>query len=438
MFKIRLHGIGSVLAVLFLSLVGLSCGPRVIDQALVIWSPDEESLASGSIVDILTESDLRDSYNIRYVDSEEREQFIEIERWRLQRADNRDALQALQQEYSEWAPYFGVAEIQALPVRQYMATDDSSAIVYRLREGEQVKILGRTEETVDLGGLVDYWFEILTENGTRGYVFGYRLDAVDAQGVSIEKGDESEDELLAGVLGSVWRPEYFSWMIDEGTYDLSRFRSEYRFVHLAAEKRFSLVTEDFNQSFSYDEIFRARNREYVASGSGLQISVYNQQAISIQFNVDGQTYQENLVRLDSDVDQIISNEIERRQQRLVDFVGNAKSLRSSSYGSMNISENGNLTWTRYGGLDSSMIPSWFQGSAKLSFNLYISRNLINDYEGAVSFTQSGVSIRQSMNFFYRFTSSGLQLEYIPPQNISQNVIVAQALSPFVLFFSFAE
>jgi hypothetical protein len=90
--------------------------------------------------------------------------------------------------YGEWAPYFGVAEIQALPVREFMATDPSSSIVYRLREGERVKIIGRTPETVEVGGLNDYWFEILTENGTRGYVFGYRLDVIDAQGISTEKG----------------------------------------------------------------------------------------------------------------------------------------------------------------------------------------------------------------------------------------------------------
>jgi hypothetical protein len=103
-------------------------------------------------VEILTESDLRDSYNIRYYDPEGRDQYIEIERWRLARAANRNELEELRQRYEPWAPYFGVAEIQALPVRQFMATDPTSAIVYRLREGERVKIIDRTPEEVEVGG----------------------------------------------------------------------------------------------------------------------------------------------------------------------------------------------------------------------------------------------------------------------------------------------
>jgi hypothetical protein len=40
-----------------------------------------------------------------------------------------------------------------------------------------------------------------------------------------------------------------------------------------------------------------------------------------------------------------------------------------------------------------------------------------------------------MNFFYRFANGGLQMEYIPPQNISRNVVIRQALSPFIIFFN---
>jgi hypothetical protein len=415
-----------------------SCGPRVIGTGIIVWSTDEESLPSGSDVEILTESDLRDSYNIRYYDPEGRDQYIEIERWRLARAANRNELEELRQRYEPWAPYFGVAEIQALPVRQFMATDPTSAIVYRLREGERVKIIDRTPEEVEVGGLMDYWFEIITENGTVGYVFGYRLDVVDAQGVSTEKQEQSDDEFLSAILNYQWRPDYYAWMIADGNYDLSRFRSEYRFQHDAAAKTFTLVTEEFNRVFAYEEIFQARYKEYVASGSSLQMSAYNDRNISIQFNIDGQTYQQSLVRIDADIDEVIENEIERRRQRLEDFVAQGRILSSDSYGTITLAENGSLDWQRYGSLGSGMVPGWFTGSAQLSFSLYISKDLTVNYEGVLSMTQPGRGISASMNFFYRFANGGLQLEYVPPQNISRNVVIRQALSPFIMFFNVSD
>ncbi len=425
-------------AILATSLTLISCGPRVIDQGVLVWSTDEEPLPSGSIVDILTESELRQSYNIRYIDSEDREQFIEVENWRILRGEDREDLQRIFDGYAEWAPYFGVAEIQALPVRRFMATDPTSTILYRLREGERVKILDRTDDVVEVGGLTDYWFEIITENGTRGFVFGYRLDVVDNQGVSIEKEETEEDVYLSSILNGRWRPDYFGWMIRDNTYDLSRFRDEYFFAHDAENQTFTLVTEEYNQVFSYDEIFRARFKEYVASGSGLQISAFNERNISIQFNLDGDTYQESLVRIDQDVSLIIENELGRRQRVLEDFVSRGGNLASSSYGSIQLSENGSLSWSRYGGLDQSMLPPWFTGRAQLSFNLYVSRQVSANYDGAVSMTQPGQSIRNSMNFFYRFANGGLQLEYIPPQNIDRNLVIRQALSPFVIFFTIEE
>jgi hypothetical protein len=76
---------------------------------------------------------------------------------------------------------------------------------------------------------MDYWFEIITENGTVGYVFGYRLDVVDAQGVSTEKQEQSDDEFLSAILNYQWRPDYYAWMIADGNYDLSRFRQRVPF-----------------------------------------------------------------------------------------------------------------------------------------------------------------------------------------------------------------
>jgi hypothetical protein len=134
-----------------------------------------------------------------------------------------------------------------------------------------------------------------------------------------------------------------------------------------------------------------------------------------QFNIDGQTYQQSLVRIDADIDEVIENEIERRRQRLEDFVAQGRILSSDSYGTITLAENGSLDWQRYGSLGSGMVPGWFTGSAQLSFSLYISKDLTVNYEGVLSMTQPGRGISASMNFFYRLANGGLQLEYVPPR-----------------------
>ncbi len=418
-----------------LSFIFVSCGPRVIAQGMLLWSPAEDQIPNAAVVGIVGESSLRGSYDVRYRREGQDDLYLEVDTWRIQLAENRNELEALISSYQPYAEYTGRAEIQALPVRTAMATDASTSIIYRMRQDEKGKILFRTPEEVAVGGLVDYWFEILTADGTRGYVFGYRLDVLDARGESIESTGDSRDELLQGVLESMWRPDYFAWMIEDNVYDLSRFRADYRFEHIPQEQRFILTTENFSREFVYSDIYQARYREYVAEGTSLQLTAYDEDSISIQFTADGTTFQESLERVEADVEQIISDENERRKNLLSSFLERGTRFTSSSYGSISIDKNAGLQWSGISGLNATMVPPWFNGRGQLRFNLYLISQLQNLYEGALSITQPGVGIDKSLNFFYRFANGGLQLEFIPPQNISHNIVQKPALSPFVMFFT---
>lgn len=426
--------------ILLLILTVVSCGPRAIGRGVLLWSPEDLEIPNGAAVEVLSESELRGTSQLRYeAQSEEgEERLFEAETWRVRRIDDRDTLAAEIENYQEFAPYFGMAEIQALPVRDSMGTGPSSSIIYRMRQGEMAKIISRSEEIVPVGGLEDYWFEILTANGTRGYVYGYRLDVVDEQGVSTEKTGASEDVFLDAVLNSVWRPDYFAWMINDNVYDLSRFKNEYRFVHDGTNQTFILNTEEISAEFPYDEVFRARYKEYVVEGTSLQITTFNENSISIQFTRDGETIQQSLVRIEADVEEIIENESQRREDVKNAFLSQGTSFRSSQYGSIRFNQDGSLEWQGYNALDSTILPSWFQGRGDLAFNLYLAGDLRSGYDGAVSITRPGIPISDSLNFLYRRTNQGIQLEYVPKENINRNVILKQALTPFVIFFSIQQ
>ena len=409
-----------------------SCGP--INRGMLLWSHDDASLPSGSVVNIFAESELRGSYEIRYRNANGETQNVELESWRVQTARSRDELRELQAEYEAFAPYFGIAEIQALPVRDAMATDASTSIIYRLAKDEKVKILGQSETEVEVGGLRDYWFRVLTADGTQGYVFGYRLDKVDALSVSTEEEESSIDEFLEIVMENVWRPEYFLWMIDDGAYNLSRFRNEYRFYHNNEASRFILRTEKHRIDFDYEELFRARYKEYLAIGSDLHIIVYSDDRISIQYDVDGRAVSEVLVRLsdNADIGQIIAAELERRQAVLENFLSRGNRLNSNRYGNISLREDGSGFWQSYERYD--IFPDWFTGSFQLSFPLYVHSSLQEDYQGALSLTEPGQGLHNSINFLYSYINRGLLLELVPHRNIDGNLVLRRSRDPVTIFF----
>ncbi len=415
-----------------------SCGP--IDRGLLLWSHDEGSIPSGAIVSIFNKSELRNTYEIRYTDNEGEKQVVELDSWRIHIARNNSELELSRQEYEQFSPYFGIAEIQALPIRNAMGTDRSTSIIYRLSKGEMVKILSQTEDQIEIANLRDYWFEVLTSNGTRGYIFGYRLDKVDADGISTEEKLAAVDEDLENVLTNVWRPEYFQWMINENTYDLSHFKSIYRFYHDNETNHFILRTPEYELTFDYEELFLARYKEYLAIGSDLLITVYSDTRISIQYNIGREILSENFILLEEniDIEQIVSTEQERRQQLLNDLLSRGNRLGSTRYGTIQLDDTGRGNWRSYSSSGSDIFPEWFTGSFQLAYPLYLTPELQEEYDGALSFTLPNTTIRSSMNFFYTYTSRGLRLELIPYRNIDGNVVERKSRNPLIIFFTISS
>ena len=75
----------------------LGCGTQEIGTGVVLWSPDESVVESGSLVTILSQSDISDTYQVR-IDS--LDEPLEIERWRVELFIERDAAQARAAEYA--------------------------------------------------------------------------------------------------------------------------------------------------------------------------------------------------------------------------------------------------------------------------------------------------------------------------------------------------
>ena len=57
-----------------------SCGPREIGYGLMLWSPNESMIQTGSIVPVYGESSITETYTIGAAQSKEH---LEIPQWRL-------------------------------------------------------------------------------------------------------------------------------------------------------------------------------------------------------------------------------------------------------------------------------------------------------------------------------------------------------------------
>ncbi|MCK4515775.1 MAG: hypothetical protein KAU31_10985, partial [Spirochaetaceae bacterium] len=204
------------------------CGRR-LGYGVLLWSEDEDKIASGSLVSVVSESDLQDIYVIRpEANSDESGSGqMTVARWRVRFFEIEEDAVGAADAYQELATVYARSGRNALPMRNDPELKTGN-IAYRLREGEVVKLIGREDEETDLSGLVSYWYLALTETGIEAYVFGYELSLFDPQNPDAEFAESGTvDPLLQLLLDNVWRPIYFVDMIVNGAYDLGLFHEEY-------------------------------------------------------------------------------------------------------------------------------------------------------------------------------------------------------------------
>jgi hypothetical protein len=73
-----------------------------------------------------------------------------------------------------------------LPIRS--EPDNGARRVYRLKQGEIVKVLSRAERSPAMSGdtpLPGEWLKVLTDDGSSGYCFSYRLKLFEHTGDSL-------------------------------------------------------------------------------------------------------------------------------------------------------------------------------------------------------------------------------------------------------------
>lgn len=412
-----------------------SCGGRPIGYGVLLWAPEESPIANGALLEILEESQLNSTYTVTTAELEED---VTVPMWRVERFEEQEGAMEYAAAYAPYVDSFARSQRQALPVRAEQ--DRLSPDVYRLREDELMKILDRSEEPSDEAGFEGYWYQVLTREGVRGWAFGYFLELTDSSGDARpeenEAGGGGETDDIERILANVWRPAYFREMINRGQVDLGRLSTSYGLFPDEENRELRIVLPEHTATFSYTEFFRAAPSRYGLEGSPVTISVRGERTISVQYTLNGREQSAVFVLLDREIPEIVEEEMERRRELRERFSRDGNSLVSTAYGEIELLEGGQFVWSGYDRLTPTVIPERAAEGGTITFPLFLSEDLQEEYDGAVLFTFDGEGGPVAVRFIYEYTDAGVRLTYVPPQDVAESVVQREAFSPIVIFFSY--
>ena len=426
-----------------------ACGERRVGWGVVLWAP--QAGIGGSVLSISDESDIQDVY--RYTDAET---IRELARWRVRLFTDLKQAEEFSAAYRNLVNTFGYAARDGLPVRE--AADARSAQLYRLREGEAVKIVGREEGPVTVGDYTNFWYQVLTADGTQGFTFGELLPLFEAgedpQAVADRMLDE--DAPLDRITGVAWRPQYFADMLDRRRIDLTRLNDRYGFtiepvpgtpplgenvLSQGAGGLARMRLPELDLAFAYDRIDRIGNEVFVLQGSGVRIVSETELSIMVSFPHEGRLQTRKFVAFDADLDDLIAAEQERRDRIYEALRESGPALQSSAYGEVLLEPSQRFRWSGFERLVPGVIPADAAGTGTVTLRLHLSRPLRAEYSGALTmaFDRGGEAVPPApVTFVYARDEEGIRMVLAGDIDEEQLLVLDTAATPLVIYFRFAS
>ena len=212
-----------VLAAIIILLILSGCGN--LGTAVVLWPPEDSRWEPGDLVTVKDESFLRSTYIVNLPNQRRLKE--EIDQWRLRLFRREKEAVAFASNMGDWQHVYAECLYQGLPMRS--EPSNTASRLYRFRDGDIVKVLGRDPGPVQVGNLEGYWYHVIADGGVEGYVFDYYLRVMKIRNGESEilNARDTNDPVLDNVLAEAWRPMIFNDMITNRQIDLMIFRPEY-------------------------------------------------------------------------------------------------------------------------------------------------------------------------------------------------------------------
>lgn len=438
---------GIFLALLFFVMLLLfsSC-TRTLGYGVLFWSSEDPQIPSGTVLRVY----IRSNINRVWVAGIPRElrapenpmTRFEVPLSHMELVGSRRRAHERAAVFAPYALVYAETLQDGLPIRE--SPDNVSRRVYRLREGEVVKILHpvRGQAVIGAAGtpLPGEWFRVLTADGTAGYCFSYRLRLFEHTGGSLDMArhgqQDMEDPDLDSIFTRVWSPESYAVMVNTRRINLEEFAQRWHFDPGQDTGTARIRTGDVDLAFPFTQIRANGTRSWNFEGSTLQMSLRPDNALTVQFNEPGGIHRTLVFSaLHSSVDNIIHQETVRREALFRNIYQHSAEFTSTNFGTLTLQEDGRFTWTGNMLLVPQVIPVSAMGSGTIDMGLSLSNAMAAHHTGAFTMLFDGIGgARIPVNFMYTLDPHGLRIEHAPQTSMDGLTVVRRASSPQVVNF----
>ncbi|MDR2468630.1 MAG: SH3 domain-containing protein [Spirochaetaceae bacterium] len=429
----------------------LSGCERKLGWGVLLWANEEAGIPSGAILPVYIKSNIEKKW-IAGIPREYRtanftENKIAIPLPQLELAGSKGAAKKVAGEFSAYALIYAETLQDGLPVRS--DPDNSASRVYRLRMGEVIKILSpeKGAPAISTTGepLPGEWYRVLTEDGTRGYCFSYRLRLFDHTtgplNFAQQQNEPEDDRLLQTVQTKIWSSQVYDDMLSSRKFDLDALTKHWRFSTGEDTGIANIYTTDIDRSFQYAAIRSIGDRSWRFDGTSLTMTLLSDTFLKVQFiDHDGMNRSANFVALPVRIDDLIVQEQARRDALFAELFAAGPEFTSEMFGKLILTEDADFFWEGFDPLIPDYIPVSALGRGKVEIRWNLSDELAEYYTGVVSFRFKTIgSTDRDVSFLYKIGSetgaSGVvSFEYLSPEHIKDALVTGKDETPFIIYF----
>ena len=434
---------------LLLACMFSSCTSR-LGWGVLLWSSEDPPIPSGTVLPVYIRSNINKVWVVGIPDglwnAQDGINKMEIPLARLELAGSKKKAVTRAQEFSRYALVYAENMQDGLPIRD--GPDNNARRVYRLRYGEVIKILSLEEGSPAISSTGDPlpgdWYRVLTEDGSIGYCFSYRLKLFEhssgplaASVPAIHETGAGPDPQLDMIMSKSWTPEIYSTMVSSKKINLNDLSRHWRFDPGQETGIARIYAPGVDQSFSYTAIRPDGQRAWRFEGANLLMQLRSEASLAVQFSESGGSMKTLLfTAMPTAVDDLIIQESARRDRLYNAIYAQGPVFTSNNYGTIAFREGGAFSWKGYDLLVPLHIPesAEAQGGGTVSMDLFLAPSLEDRYTGAFTLRFSGNGGGAVLRCMYVLDNQGFRIEIAPESTIDDSTVVRRAPSPMVLYF----
>ncbi len=420
---------------------------QLLGWGILLWSSDDPPVPSGTLLPVYIRSNIDQVWVVgipeEYRKSEDAIDKYEVRLWELEFVGSQKDAAERAAEFSAFARTYAETLQDGLPIRE--SPENNARRVYRLREGEIIKILNKTDGVSAVGAsgapLPGDWYRVLTSDGSIGYCFSYRLKLFEqtvGQAVAIPVVETIEEDTdLERIFSQKWYPDWYGRMINNMQIDLADISRRWNFNPGQESGIAHIVLPGTNLQFDYSSIRKSGNRSWVFEDTPLQMTLRSDTTLMVRYTEGtGSEKTQVFVTIPNSIDSIIAQETGRREVLFETILEAGPVFHSEHYGTLRFSLGNTFVWTENNLLVPQTIPVSVENRGSVDMGLFLSRDLQDRYNGVISLQFSGRAQASSVtrNFMYILDNQGIRLEYVPESLFTGNLISQRDSSPIVMYF----